>query len=393
MLDVASVIAEAEANAGISDPEPQFRKNFEVQFESLARTGNLAESSYPAIRRNFVDRIADRLTGLKWIAEHPEIAEEAIEAPVFLTGLPRSGTTYLQYLFDRDRRFRLIRTWEAIMPNPPPGFDPASVDRRKAQEAEAHAKLSFEIEGFDALHLMDDDGPQECGSFLDQTGSAVGSMNLYDVPDYFDYLMNDLDFTAAYAVHKRQLQLLQWRLPRPRWALKYPNHVLAMDEIVKVHPDARFVMTHRDPVQILPSIAKMTFTLRTAREADAVDPHRVGRQMLDFVRRHIDRIMAFCTGPNADRVAHVDYYGLVADPAATLGAVHDQISADSPDDVRDSISNWRRANPKGKRGENRYTLEQFGVDADEARELFSDYIRHFDIPNEAEGTARSATSS
>jgi hypothetical protein len=166
-----------------------------------------------------------------------------------------------------------------------------------------------------------------------------------------------------------------------------------MDEIVKVHPDARFVMTHRDPVQILPSIAKMTFTLRTAREADAVNPHRVGRQMLDFVRRHIDRIMAFCTGPDADRVAHVDYYELVANPAVTLGAVHDQISADSPDDVRDSISNWRRANPKGKRGENRYTLEQFGVDADEARELFSDYIRHFDIPNEAEGTARSATSS
>jgi hypothetical protein len=279
------------------------------------------------------------------------------------------------------------------MPNPPPGFDPASIDVRKAQEEEAHAKLRFEIEGFDALHLMDDDGPQECGSFLDQTGAAVGSMNLYDVPDYFNYLMSDLDFTAAYAVHKRQLQLLQWRLERPRWALKYPNHVLAMSEIVKVYPDVSFVMTHRDPVQILPSIAKMTLTLRSAREAGPVDPHRVGAQMLDFVRRHIDRIMAFCTGPDADRVAHVDYYDLVADPAATLAKVHDQISADSPDDVRESITNWRRANPKGKRGENKYSLEQFGIDADEARELFADYIEHFDIPNEAEGTTRSATNS
>ena len=111
--------------------------------------------------------------------------------------------------------------------------------------------------------------------------------------------------------------------------------------------------------------------------------------MLDFVRRHIDRIMAFCTGPNADRVAHVDYYRLVADPAATLGEVHSEIAADSPDDVRESITSWRRANPKGKRGENKYSLEQFGIDADEARELFSDYIKHFDIPNEAEGTARS----
>jgi len=390
MLDAASIIAEAESKAGMSDPEPQFHKNFEVLLDALARTGGLAEATLGPVRQGFVDRAADRIEGLRWLREYPEIGGEVIDAPVFLTGLPRSGTTYLQYLFDRDHRFRLVRTWEAIMPNPPPGFDPASVERRKAIEAEANAKISFEIEGFDALHLIDDDGPQECHVFLEQSWSAAGFMNLYDVPDYFDYLMNGLDLEAAYRVHKRQLQLLQWQLPRPRWAIKYPNHVIAMDEILKVYPDARFVMTHRDPVQTLPSIAKMSFMLRSARQEQPVDPHRVGSQMLDFVRRHIDRIMAFCTGPNADRVAHVDYYRLVADPAATLGEVHAKIAADSPDDVRESITSWRRANPKGKRGENKYTLEQFGIDADEARDLFSDYIQHFDIPNEAEGTTRSA---
>lgn len=393
MLDAGRIIAEAEARAGTSDPEPHLHRNFEVLLDSLARSGGLAGSSHAAIRQGFVDRAADRIEGLQWMRDHAEIADEVIEAPVFLTGLPRSGTTYLHYLFDRDRRFRLIRTWEAIMPHPPPGFDAASIERRKAIEAEMNARISAEIEGFDALHLIDDDGPQECHVFLEQSWSAAGFMNLYDVPDYFDYLMSELDFEAAYQVHKRQLQLLQWKLPRPRWAIKYPNHVIAMDEILTVYPDARFVMTHRDPVQTLPSITKMSCMLRSAREEKPVDPHRVGRQMLDFVRRHIDRIMEFCSGPGADRVSHVDYYRLVADPATTLGEVHTEIAAELPDDVRESITSWRRANPKGKRGKNEYSLEQYGIDADEARDLFADYTRHFDIPSEAEGTARSAADS
>jgi hypothetical protein len=388
MLDAASIIAEAEQRAGLADPEPQLRVNLERLVESLNRDGKFSAEGELGVRHSLVDRTVNRLEGWKWIGEHPEIADVPIVDPVFLTGLPRSGTTYFQYLFDHDRRFRLIRTWEAIMPNPPPGSDPTSVERRKAIEAEVNAKYRPDIEGFDALHLIDQDGPQECHVFLEQSWSAAGFFNTYDCPDYFDWLMGGLDLEAAYRVHKRQLQLLQWQLPQPRWALKYPNHVIAMDEIVKVYPDARFLMTHRDPVQTLASIAKMTHSLRTAREAAPVDPHRVGRQMLDFIRRHVDRIMAFCTGPNADRVTHVDYYRVAADPATVLDEVHRGIGTDTPDDVRAAIAAWRADNPQGKRGENRYTLEQFGLDRDEARELYADYTRHFDIPSEAAGKAR-----
>ena len=96
-----------------------------------------------------------------------------------------------------------------------------------------------------------------------------------------------------------------------------------------VYPDARFVMTHRDPAQTLASICKMTFSLRSAREAGPVDPHRVGQQMFHFIRRHIDRIMQFCTGPDAASVCHVDYYRLAADPGAMLDEIHQGIGADA----------------------------------------------------------------
>ena len=220
--------------------------------------------------------------------------DEVISQPVFLTGLPRSGTTFFQYLFDRDTRFRLIRTWEGISPSPPPGYDAESVRRRKAEEGERRRQTRPPIPGFEALHLIDADGPEECHAFMEHSYAAAGLYNLFNVPSYFDYLMTSLDLTAAYRIHRRQLQLLQWRMPQPRWALKYPNHVIAMDSILEVHPDARFVMTHRDPVQTLASIAKMSFTLRGVRYDTPIDPKVVGRQMLDFVQRHIDRIMAFC---------------------------------------------------------------------------------------------------
>jgi Sulfotransferase family len=390
LLDAASIIAEGEAITGVADAQPELHANLRALVAALNKDSRHGDEGRASCRQALLRVVKDRLTAQQWLSDFPAIAEEVIREPVFLTGLPRSGTTYFQYLFDHDRRFRLIRTWEAIMPFPPPGHDPASIATRKAMEREVNEDIRSKVKDFDALHLIDEDGPQECHLFLEYGYGAAGFHNMYDVPDYFDFLMDELDMEPVYRLEKQMLQLLQWKCPQPRWALKYPNHVIAMDPILKVFPDARFVMTHRDPVQTLASIAKMTFSLRGTREAAPVDPHRVGAQMRHFIRRHIDRIMAFCTGPDADRVTHVDYYRVAQDPAAVLGEVHAGIGIDTPDDVREAIASWRRENPKGKRGENRYTLEQFGLVEAELRELYADYIAYFNIPSEAEGTARTA---
>jgi hypothetical protein len=390
MLDAARIVSEAEARVGTEDSEAALKVNLDQLVSSLNADARLPPRGEASAHKVLVDRTADRLEGLKWLHDHPEIGNEAITEPVFLTGLPRSGTTFFQYLFDRDERFRLIRTWEAISPSPPPGYDAESVLRRQAEESERRRQTRPPIAGFEALHLVDADGPEECHAFLEHSYAAAGLYNLFNVPSFFDYLTTSLDFTAAYRTHKRQLQLLQWRMPRPRWALKYPNHVLAPDAILTVYPDARFVMTHRDPVQTLASIAKMTFTLRGVRYDAPIDPKLVGRQMLDFVQRHIDRIMAFCNSAQGNRVTHVDYYRLVDNPAAVMDDVHAALSIDTPPAVREAVADWHRRNPKGARGSNPYTLESYGLDADTVAEQFGDYMRRFDIPREQEGLKRSA---
>lgn len=389
MLDAASIISEAEAKVGITDSDPGIGNNLKRLVAALDNTFPTSPEGSAMVRSMLLMDTVNRLESLKWLRDRPEIADEPIEAPVFLMGLPRSGTTYFQYLFDRDHRFRLIRTWQSIMPSPPPGSDPASVDQRRAAFAEMQRKR-VHFDGFEALHLYDDDGSDECHAFLEQSFGAAGLNNLYRVPAYFDYLLDEADLAETYRIHKRQLQCLQWRQDRKPWALKYPNHVIALNEIVEVYPDARFVMTHRDPVQTLASICKMTFNLRGMRAADPVDKHEVGRDMLHFISRHIDRIMHFDAGPQGARVNHVDYYALVADPVGEMHAIHRGLGIDTPADVAGAVADWHAANPKNARGRNEYTLEEYGLDDAAVFAQFGDYIRRFAIPREAEGLSRIA---
>jgi len=387
MLDAAAIIAEAERKVGIADSDPGVAGNLARLVSSLTANFPLSEAGEARVRATLLMDAVNRLESLKWVRDFPEIAEEPIAAPVFLMGLPRSGTTYFQYLFDRDPRFRLVRTWESTMPSPPPGADPASVEtRRQAWREMQRARPHFE--GFEALHLYDEDGSDECHAFLQQSWGAAGLNNLYRVPDYFDWLLGGADLAETYRVHKRQLQCLQWRSQPKPWALKYPNHVIAMDEILAVYPDARFVMTHRDPAQVVGSIAKMTWNLRSMTAAVPPDMHQVGADMVHFIQRHVDRIMAFDAGPHADRVVHVDYYALVADPVGEMRRIHAGIGIDTPDSVAAAVGDWHAANPKNARGRNDYSLDQYGLSVEAVRERFAPYAQRFAIPTEVDGLAR-----
>jgi hypothetical protein len=387
-IDPDLIRRKAEASAGVEDSEAGlFDRNLDVLVESLNREGDLSEKGAAMVSATLTRSLANRLSSLKWTAAHPEILQEPIDRPLYLTGLPRSGTTYLEHLFDCDPDLRLPRTWEATEPCPPPAVDPEAVNRR-IQEAYAQAEaLRARVQNADAIHLRDPEGPDECHAFLAQTFSAVGFQNVMNVPAYTDYLFRELDLQAAYRVHRRQLQILQWRSPRRRWAVKYPNHVIALPQILSVYPDALFIMTHRDPVQTLASLCRLTASYR-APYMRRVNLSEVGPQMLDFVSRHMDRLMAFTDTPEGRaRVVSVDYYALVSDPANALAKAYRQIGVEMPKEVRQEISAWRQSNPKGKRGAHVYALEDYGLDEDEVAERFSAYRRRFDVPREAEALA------
>jgi hypothetical protein len=383
---VDRIRSDARSLADFDDSEAhRFDPNLEALADSLNREGDLPESGALETHAEFVNAMANRLLTLRWVADHPDILDEPIERPIFLTGLPRSGTTFFQQLFDRNRDLRLIKTWETISPCPPPAVDPESRKRRIAAVRAHDDGLREKIDEFDAIHLRDPEGAEECHNFLAQSFSAIGFHNYMNVPSYSDYLFSELDLEAAYRVHKRQLQLLQWRSPRRRWALKYPNHIIAMPEILRVHPDAHFVLTHRDPVQTLASLCRLTAAFRVPRMRH-VRREEIGTQMFDFIARHLDRLMEFATsGEGRKRIINVDYYRLVAAPADVLAEAYDGLDMKMSESVRLDVERWREANPKGKRGASPYALEEFGLSDGEVAERFSPYIDHFSVARETEG--------
>jgi enoyl-CoA hydratase/carnithine racemase len=369
----------AGREAGGEDP---FAAHFEAFLASLREDAALSPAGEEATAAEISRLLRNRHEIASWHAEHPETLREPLEAPIFLMGLPRSGTTFLHHLFDHDPRFRLLRAWETLRPCPPPAVAPESVGPRLAEARRFLGGWKRDVVNFDAIHLMDPEGPDECSLLLNLAFAQAGFLNYLDVPGYFRWLLEHGDFLATYRFHANVLRLLQHGAAPRRWVLKYPNHLLAMREIGAVHPGARFVVTHRDPVQALASLCELTFQYRAPRHARN-DKRRIGAQIFDFVAAHVDRLLAYAERPDAGRAPiDVDYGRLVADPVASVAALYAALDLEMPGPVRDTLAAWVARNPKGARGEHRYRLEEFGLDAARANERFAAYRERYAIPRE-----------
>lgn len=365
--------------AALSDPTPDlYVDNLKLLIDSINGEARLTERALPQIQGMLAFAVSRRIQVSHWYDAEPGIAAEPIESPLFLTGLPRSGTTYFQYLFDREPAMRMMRTWEGDAPTPPPAIDPASAEARRAKCTAQFIKQRERDGGaHDKFHLQDPDGPQECVMIIDQTFGNAGTYWVLRVPSFFDRVFDTIDLTACYQHHKRELQLLQWQAPRKRWALKWPCHLIAFEEILQVYPDAMFVVTHRDPVAVLASNCSYASFLR-GRLSDDVDPVDLGRQMKDMLYRHVQKLVEFdSVRPAGLPIAHVDYNRVVNDPEAVMTEVYDQLGLEFTPSVSQSVASWRADNPPGARGVHAYDLSDYGLDAREVSEEFAFYTERF----------------
>lgn len=385
-LSVDEIINEAALLASVTDPDvSMLHRNLALLVDSINSEANLREVVIPKISHSLAISLRNRLEVEQWVKDYPEIHNEVIEKPIFLTGLPRSGTTYFQYLFDPEPSMRMLRYWEGERPCPPPGFAPETISSRiewcARERAEAQQKDAVRAK-IAQIHLSDADGPEECLKLIDQTFVNVGHYWTFRVPTYFNACLDEKMLLQTYEYHKLALQLLQWRGIKQRWVLKWPCHLIALQQILQVHPDARFVVTHRDPVQALASNCSLASLLRRS-TSNHVDPHEVGRQMLDMLLAYLERLVAF-DEEHGHRMAHVAYKTAVEQPEIAmehaLGALGIPMSAR----FSEAIQSWRRDNPPGKRGSHDYALEDYGLNADEMMERFAFYIDRYDIPSERE---------
>ena len=383
ILSSNMVIDAAVALADVSDPDlAPFRGNLDLLVACINEEARLKPEAVPGVCRQLASGLRNRLEVSDWIRRHPEIRDEVIAEPIFLTGLPRSGTTYFQYLFDPEPNMRMLRYWEGDRPCPPPGFAPETIDERIKSCAEQKAVQLTDATSakIAQIHLSDADGPEECLKIIDQTFINVGYLWPFRLPSYFSACLEGDRLLEAYEYHKLALQLLQWKSESRRWVLKWPCHLVALGEIVTVHPQARFVVTHRDPIQALASNCSLTTMLRRSNSYD-VDPHEIGQQMKEMLLGYLQRLVDF-DARHGNRMAHVSYRTAVEQPDVAMAQALDVLGIEMTASFQEAIVSWRKDNPPGKRGRHDYALEDYGLDADELADEFAFYTERFDIASE-----------
>ncbi len=321
-------------------------------------------------------------------AANPRIVEQRIEAPVFIIGLPRTGTTHLHNLISEDPANRAPLTWEVMYP---------SAGRSAADIARARARTATRLDWADRLapefmriHPIAPDLPQECIAITAQVFMSIQFHTTHDVPSYQDWL-ETAPQKLAFDFHHRFLQHLQAKSERAasagsssqRWVLKAPGHLFALEGLLERYPAARVVHTHRDPLRVMASMASHATVLRRA-FSDRADPRRIAADWADRWARALEKFLAVRDGAPREQFLDVPFDAIESDPLGTVERVYDFAGWPLTRDARAAMSRFLAANPKNKHGVHRYTLEQFGLSRSAQAARFRSYCERFDIPVRAE---------
>lgn len=376
-LDPRSLMARAEDAAGSDDwGEPPFREALEILCDSARREAGLSEAGEAALSGRIVDVGRKRLQVYADRKRYPEIAQQKIVRPLILTGLPRSGGAILHALLAQDPSARSPLNWELAAPSPPPRAETFGTDPRIA-EADAAVQRLEPV--FRAMHAMGAQFPEECSAI---TMMAFQSLNFWTVADlatYAHWQLYESDARPAYAVHKHFLQHLQAFAPGQWWTLKSPSHLLWLDRVMETYPDARVVMTHRDPAAVLPSNASLIAFLR--RSSGPVDPKKLGAEQVTTWGRAVQRALGYReSGACGGQFFDFQYADFKRDPLEMVEAIYDYFDMPLSEEARRRMQAFMARNPQEAFSKHIYTAEQFGLDAKTLRREFADYIETFNIP-------------
>ena len=386
-LDADALLNRAAGETGLSDfGDDSFLEPLRTLLASCSSEAELGLVGRAATRWDVTRFLINLLRMRDAERSQPGIAQQEIRQPIFITGLPRSGTTFLHRMMMADPRNRAPLVWQTIHPYPDLGLRPGARDTRIARVARGLRIFEYLAPEFRALHPLDATSPQECSEINAHVFRSMRFDSNYHIPSYRHWLDADIErHMPAYRFHLRFLRHLQHQAPSAgsQWVLKCPEHLFALRAIKAVYPDARLVFVHRDPVKVLLSVAKLTEVLRRP-FSRRVDPKAIGRdesaRWLDGANRMME------VGDDAgltQSVCHVHYIDLVTDPVSTVDQVYRHFGMELNEASVASIGQYVVERPKGGYGPRDYHFEDHGLIAAEERAKFLPYMLRFGIAPEA----------
>ncbi|MEQ8800419.1 sulfotransferase family protein [Haliea sp.] len=383
-LQAGELMATARRNTGFHDfGSDEWLEGFHIFLKALDEEANL----------HLLGRLMTRSDILRWLearlgieaayAEHPEIDDEVIQQPVIVTGLPRAGTSILFELLAQDRQFGSPRNWEMMFPCPPPETASYHSDPHIERCQHLVTQWSRVVPTYAAMHEMGAEIPNECIVAMSCTFLTENLPGQYQIPSYNAwYYQQDLGY--AYRYYKRMLKLLQWRNPRRHWLLKAPSHLGNLPVLFDTFPDARVVITHRDPIVAQASVTNLLGTLYWMRSSQPFDAGafenlmtpEAGAARLNGV---VDLLQ---TGAVPGTQIHNFLYAqLVEQPLEALQALYREMGLTLEPATLKAMQDYLQQKPQGKFGRHQYSIGEREENA-RKRLLFQRYQNYFQVPDE-----------
>jgi Sulfotransferase family len=365
-MDVETIIARAEQATGLSDMgDPSAREGLERLVAASNDEARLSEVGAERWENSIVATLANRLRIVDYLKGHPELLERPIEKPMFVFGLPRTGTTLTINLLSADPARRCLLRWEALHSAPP-----AKAEQQKLVMAIKH------MPQIAAIHYEDADSPTECQYAMALNFCAQINDSQVNIPSYREWFFAT-SYLPAFRFHKQLLQLLQ-AANGGRWTLKNPWHPLFLDDLTTVYPDAQLVMTHRDPAEVVGSACSLIRHVRPM-FSDTVDLREIAEQMIETFDLMIARQNAFRDAHGEDAIYDIQYADQLRDPIGEMRRLYAHFDEPFTAETEAAMTRLLRESPQGKHGKHVYSLEEFGLTAAGVRKHFRDYCERYAI--------------
>jgi hypothetical protein len=373
-FDRETLLAQARDRAGLDDfGDTWFFEPMAVFLDAANREAKLTVGGLGGTVETILKGLVSRLRLVEDIKRHPEILDEQVEVAGIILGLPRTGSTIFHRLLASAPGMTAIRWYEAQNYAPFPGEDPAtSPERRAYAQAMIDGWLAAAPE-LASIHPLDPDAPDEEILILGQLFVSTMVEAMTFTPSFAKWL-NDYDQSRGHEDLKTILQYLQWQDPSRRgkkWILKSPSNLPYAEVAAKAFPNAQLIMTHRDPIDIVPSYVSMEASLYSlvSTISDTEVGHFWSHRLADWMNRFEqarDRI-------GQDRFIDIDYRAVIRQPLEEARRVLTAMGISDGPETEAALTEFLAGNKREQRPAHEYSLDRFGLDADWIADAFKDY--------------------
>jgi hypothetical protein len=373
-LDADALCAAARRRAGFEDfGDPAIESRLSILLKSLKHEADLRPRGRLLAWIHLCGLLETRLRLERLWQKSGSAGSEPVKRPIFITGMPRSGSTFLHELLAQDGDNRAPLVWEVMSPLP-------SGDRRRIWSTAAclwwFRRMAPEA---DSVHPLRATMPHECVAIHSYTLLSREFITTFRVPAYEKFL-EDSDFAPAYAWQKKFLQYLQSASSPRRWVLKAPDHVYNLESLLRIFPDAIVIQTHRDPLEVLESSSRLTEVVHRL-FAHPQDRRELGIREARILADGMDRINRFRQGhPElAGRFFDVNYNELASHPIDTVRRVYRQLDLPLTHTTLERVRKLASHRSRYGRRRDRPTLLDFGLNLELETRRFAPYCTRFGI--------------